>query len=444
MSSLEQLRSTVDTLVVVMMENRSFDHLLGFLSHEAFDARNDVNGLHRHSDAFDWDNADAAGNLYAPTATPDSYLPCDLPHSRAEIAAELNSGAMDGFITSYFDSQKIDGSPTPMRFCRPQDVPITAALARGYTVCDRWHASLPTDTQPNRLMAVCGGTLIDSTSSVKVPSHLLPDQKTVFDWLEGKGKKFQIYVDAQMIADVGVPSNMLLMKSQWKHVVAHGRPLDQFAASWQSAAPAPDVIYCEPFYNDFATALGMHGNCNHPPLPVSYGEDFLRRVYQALTSNPAKWARTVLVICYDEHGGFFDHVAPPAMPYAAPNGNSWVPPAARFETLGVRIPGLVVSPLVEKGSVYKDLLDHTSILQLMVDRFGAPDDLAFFGDAVARKNRQVTSLTSVLTRTTPRSDVLTGLQSPPVSASGATTPAISELGRMFRGVIAEKPAKAKP
>jgi phospholipase C len=441
MISLDQLRSALDTVVVVMMENRSFDHLLGFLSHELFDRRADVEGLRQHSADFDWDNADSAGNLYAPTATPDGYLPCDLPHSRAQIAAELNSQAMDGFVQSYFDSQKIDGTPVPMRFCRPQDVPITAALARGYTVCDHWHASLPSDTQPNRLMAISGSTLIDATSSVKVPSHLLPDQNTLFDWLESKGKRFEIYVDAQSIADVGAPSNLLLMKSQWRHVVNHGQPLDHLVGSWNSAAKAPDVIYCEPFYNDFATALGTHGNCNHPPLPLAYGEAFLKRVYEALTSNRAKWARTMLVICYDEHGGFFDHVRPPEMRYAAPAGNIWLQPSQPFQTLGVRIPGIVVSPLVERGSVYKGLLDHTSILQLMVDRFGTPTDLDYFGEAAIRKQHQVASLSSVLTRTTARDDLLHGLQAPPVPVAGATTPPVSELGRMFRAVVADKPAR---
>jgi phospholipase C len=290
-------------------------------------------------------------------------------------------------------------------------------------------------------MAISGSTLIDSTSSVQVPAHLIPDQQTVFDWLESKGKTFQIYVDAQKIADVGAPSNLLLMKSQWKHVVKHGHPLDQLEADWQSAAPAPDVIYCEPFYNDFATVLKTHGNCNHPPLPVSFGEHFLKRVYEALTSNPAKWARTVLVICYDEHGGFFDHVRPPKMRYSAPAGHSWVTPAAAFETLGIRIPGLVVSSLVEKGSVFKGLLDHTSILQLIVDRFGAPNDLSFFGEAVARKNNQVASLASVLTRTTPRTDVLNDLQPPSTPKTAAVTSPVSDMGRMFQGVMADKPEK---
>jgi phospholipase C len=431
----------VDTIVVVMMENRSFDHLLGFLSHETFDGRTDVDGLHQHTVTFDWDNADANGNLYAPTATPDGYLPTDMPHSRSQVATQLRGGAMDGFIQAYFASQSIDQSPIPMRFCRPEDVPVTAALARNYSVCDRWFASLPVDTQPNRLMAISGYTLIDSTSNIKPPFHLLPDQMTVFDWLESKGKNFEIYVDASAIADVGPPSNLLLMKSQWKHVVGRGHPLDHFAASWDSANPAPDVVYCEPFYNDFATALGLHGTCNHPPLPLAYGETFLKRVYEILTSNPAKWAKTMLVVCYDEHGGFFDHVAPPGMECKPRTGHNWVDPNP-FTTLGVRIPGLVVSPLVEAKSSYDKLLDHTSILQLIVDRFGGPDDLALFGDAAARKDNHVTSLADVVTRAAPRPNSVIQLPKPPSVLGPGTTPAITDLGRMFRGVIADKPAKA--
>ena len=435
------LRGLVDTIVIVMMENRSFDHVLGFLSHEAFGARRDVNGLHQEGVAFDWDNPDAAGRPYAPTATPDGYLPGDLPHERSLVATQMNSGAMDSFIKSYFASQSIDESPVPMRFCKPEDVPVTAALAAAYTVCDQWHASLPDDTQPNRLMALSGYTLIDSTAVIKPPFHLLPDQTTVFDWLAHKEKHFEIYVDARPIADVGAPSNLLLMKSQWGHVIEHGHALDSLAADWNSGDAAPDVIYCEPFYNDFATAIGLHGNCNHPPLPMAYGEDFLARVYAALTSNPTKWARTMLVICYDEHGGFFDHVMPPAMNYSMPRRGGWLD-VSPFTTLGIRIPGMIVSPLVEPGSCFKGLLDHTSILQLMVDRFGDAGDLAYFGDAVARKSAGVQSLASTLTRDAPRADVPAVPGAPAPSGTG-TTPPITDLGRMFRGVIADKPGKAR-
>jgi len=435
----ESLRALVDTIVVVMMENRSFDHVLGFLSHEAFGQRTDVDGLHLRGPNFDWDNPDAAGNAYPPTATPDSYLPGDLPHGRPEIATALDSGAMDGFIKAYFASQSIDQSPSPMRFCRPQDIPVTAALAQGYTVCDRWFASLPVDTQPNRLMAVSGYTLIDSTAGIKPPFHLLPDQRTVFDWLKSSGTDFEIYVDAAHIDNLGVPSNMLLMKSQWELLITNSAPLSELQARWSSAEAAPGVIYCEPFYNDFATALGMHGNCNHPPLPMAYGEDFLKRVYETLTSNPAKWARTVLIICSDEHGGFFDHVAPPPMNYAPPPGNQWTNPAS-FTTLGIRIPGLVISPLVDAASAYHGLLDHTSILQLLVDRFGSPGVLDGFGDAASRKAKGVQSIADVLTRPAPRADV-PGVPAAPTPSGNPITPPVSDLGRMFQGVYADQPAK---
>lgn len=429
----------IDTVIVVMMENRSFDHLLGFLSHESFDGRADIDGLHQHSGDFDWTNPDDAGKAYGPTATPDGYLPCDLPHARAQIAAQIDSQSMRGFIKSYFASQKLDASPAPMRFCRPQDIPVTAALARNYMVCDRWFAALPDDTMPNRLMAMSGYTKVDSTSVLKPPFHLLPDQTTIFDWLAHKGRRFSIYVDAQQIADVGPPSNLLLMKSQWRHVLRNTHTLDALERQWNSSSQAPDVIYCEPFYNDFAMAIGLHGNCNHPPLPLAYGEAFLHRVYSILASNPAKWARSMLVICYDEHGGFFDHVMPPTMKYDPPEGNVWLNKTP-FETLGVRIPGIVASPLVDPGS-FHGLLDHTSILQLMVDKFGDPGDLAFFEDAVARKANGIGSLANALNRSAPRIDTPL-IPAAPIAAGVSTTiPVISEVAAIFRHIIATKPAK---
>jgi phospholipase C len=432
---MPDIRQLVDTIVLVMMENRSFDHVLGFLSHEDFDARTDIDGLHRAGPAFDWSNADAAGNPFSPKATPDGYLPTDLPHSRTQIAQQLAQGAMAGFIQAYFGSQAVDQSPVPMRFCSPADVPISAALARSYCVCDRWFSAVPADTQPNRLMAIAGTTLIDSTDSIQPPLHLLPNQRTLFDWLEGK-HAYEIYVDAKAVADLGPPSVLLLMESQWGHVASHAQPLDALAARWNSSAPAPAFMFCEPFYNDFATVLGLQGNCNHAPLAMAFGEDFLRRVYAALTSNPKKWARTLMIVCYDEHGGFFDHVAPPAMEYAPPPGHQWTD-ASPMTTLGVRVPGIIVSPLVEPGSAFHGLLDHTSILQLLVDRLGGPADLATFGVAAQRKSKGVQSLANVLTRSAPRSDV-PALPASPRLPGGGPPQAQGAMARMFQALLAAK------
>ncbi len=428
----------IDTIVVVMMENRSFDHVLGFLSHESFDRRADIDGLHLHGPTFNWDNPDVAGNLYPPTLTPDSYLPADLPHLRTQIRTELAGGAMTGFIQAYFGLQSADRNPVPMRFCSPNDIPVTAALARNYCVCDRWFAALPADTWPNRLMALCGYSSIDTTDGIQPPFHLLPDQLTIFDWLASKGRNFTIYVNADSIANVGPPSGLLLMKSQWPHLLAHAHTLSKLAGDWQSSAPAPAFIYCEPFFNDFATALGMHGGCNHPPLPMAYGEAFLASVYTALTSNPDKWKHTMLVVCYDEHGGFFDHVPPPTMRYNAPAGNKWVDPTP-MATLGVRVPAIVASPLVPKGSSFHGLPDHTSIQQLLVDRFGTPADLATLGAAAQRKANGIVSPAAALTLASPRSDTPMLPGPPPQPPGTAVTPPVSNVGRMFRGVMAEHP-----
>ena len=233
----------IDTIVVVMMENRSFDHLLGFLSHESFDGRTDVNGLHQSGPAFDWANADAEGTPYPPMATPDGFLPSDLPHSREQVDVQINGGAMTGFMKSYFAFQKNDRSAAPMRFCRPQDIPITAALARRYLVCDRWFASLPDDTMPNRLMALCGYSEIDSTSGLKPVFHPLPNQRTIFDWLSANGTSFGVYVDAAPIANLGPPTNLLLMDNQLKHLVEHVHTLEKLEKDWHGSGPAPSVIY---------------------------------------------------------------------------------------------------------------------------------------------------------------------------------------------------------
>jgi phospholipase C len=422
-----------------MMENRSFDHVLGFLSHEKYDARGDVDGLHEDSTRFDWGNPDAAGKPFQPTATADSYLPGDMPHSRDQIAAQLAAGSMLGFVQSYHAFAPVNLQPIPMRFCRPDDIPITAAFARNYSVCDRWFASLPDDTFPNRLMSVSGYTNIDSTSVVKPPFDLMPDQTTIFDWLGSKGKSYKIYVDAQPIDNLGPPASLVLMKSQWKNLLPNTHTLDTLAKDWQSSAAAPAVIYCEPFFNDFATAIGMHGNCNHPPLPMAPGEAFLRTVYTALTANPAKWRRTMMILCYDEHGGFFDHVTPPAIDYPPPPGSSWSTPQP-FTSFGVRIPGIVISPLVDRATAFHGQLDHTSILQLMVDKFGSPDDLAFFGHAPARKAAGVRSLAATLTRTSPRTDDIVALPPAPASAGTPVQAPLSNVGRILQTAI----ARAKP
>lgn len=403
---LQLLRSEIDTIVVVMLENRSFDHLLGFLSHEDFGARAEVDGLHRNGPDFDWRNPDENGRTYRPEAVADGWLSEDPPHGRRLVGVQMGaSRSMDGFVRAHLERFPHDQSqvPAPMRFMRPQDVPVTAALAERYCVCDRWFSALPADTQTNRNMAISGYTLIDSTGDVKPPLKWLPDQTTILDWLKQKALPFEIYVDAPYIFGVGRPSNFVLMRSQWPHL-NNAFGLDELGARWRREGKAPAFVYCEPYYDTIAKRLGGHGTCNHPPLPMSFGEGFLSRVYRALTSNPERWKRTVMIVCYDEHGGFFDHVPPPKLEYAAPPHAVWESNLP-FQTLGVRVPGLVISPYAAERSVCKEVLDHTSILQLVVERFGEEPDLAFFGAAPQRKRNGIRSALAALTLDEARDDI---------------------------------------
>jgi phospholipase C len=390
------LREKIDTIAIVMLENRSFDHLLGYLSHEDFGKRSEVDGLHQNSSHFEWGNPDLSGHQYPPMPVVDGWLPHDPPHGRKSIRTEIgDNGSMLGFVQAYQRRHPRDQSPLPppMGFLRPEDVPVTAALAEHYCVCDRWFSSLPADTQTNRNMAVSGYTLIDTTNVIPVLKWL-PNQTTILDWLAQKRLPFDIYVDAPFIVGAGRPSNFLLMPSQWQHLQDNTYALNELGARWRGPGKAPAVIYCEPYYDTAAKPLGGHGNCNHPPLPVTFGEEFLSRVYRALTSNADRWERTILIVYYDEHGGFFDHVKPPRYDYPPPPHAVWKD-REPFHTLGIRVPALVISPYAAKRSVCHETLDHSSLLQLVVERFGAAGDLTFFGDAARRKEEG--NVSSVLT-----------------------------------------------
>jgi phospholipase C len=173
----------------------------------------------------------------------------------------------------------------------------------------------------------------------------------------------------------------------------------------------PQVIVVEPDYDDSPVHLSGHANDNHPPLPVSYGELFLKTVYEALSRSP-RWSKTLMIVNYDEHGGFFDHEPPLAVPYAPPPGASF---STGFESTGPRVPAILLSPYAPARSTCHEKFDHTSVLQLLADRFDATG--APFSAAVqARRNAGIASVTAALS-SAPRPDV------PPCPVSSVPVPA---------------------
>jgi phospholipase C len=359
----------VDTIVIAMLENRSFDHILGALSLPLYGGRKDIEGLIGDLDPGSreltnplYDNY-ALGHRWRPSiADRDVPLITDAPHSRVRVATQLDWSVatggftMAGFAQAYFDDNPGNrgAPPESMMVFPPQLIPMTAFLARNFVVCDHWFAPIPTETQPNRFMALAGFTHIDTNATHP------PDHEIVTDWCDTNKIRWRVYHE-------GFSFNLLFRRSLLLSECY--RSADQLAVNFQQEPDDtfPQVILVEPAYAD--DPLALHPDCNHPPLPMGPGEAFLSRVYRAVTSNPKRWARTVLIVTYDEHGGMFDHVPPLPVKTVAPNGEY-----RDFTTTGPRVPALIVSPLVTPGSVCHANFDHTSILRFIGERF-RPDGI---------------------------------------------------------------------
>jgi len=203
------------------------------------------------------------------------------------------------------------------------------------------------------------------------------------------------------------------------------RSVTRLADDMQNESPDsfPQVIIVEPDYRDSPVHLSGQANDNHPPLPVHFGEIFIKQVYDALTANPARWAKSLLVLNHDEHGGFFDHVPPLRVPFAAPPGASFT--MGPFTSTGPRVPALLISPYAPRGVAAHGLYDHTSVLQMLADRFdtsGAP--YSDYVDARRHAPDPIASVTEALSPDAradiPRLAPIAGA-APPVSAAGPPT-----------------------
>ena len=357
----------IKTIVIVMMENRSFDHMLGYLALPEY-GRLKVEGLRgdagwRKSIASSYDGA-----TFLPwhDNNPFRALVADPPHERDDIKLQLGArvggkNEMKGFVENLANAKTKpmidkDHPPAVMGYFTPDEVPISDFLARHFCVCDQWFSALPAGTQANRLMAMSGYTLIDKNV------HILPNQPLIYDWLTERGITWRVYHE-------GMPFFAMMLNWTPKILDDHiFRRFDRLVPDISEAAKGemPQVIFLEPAYTD-APHIGPSSD-DHAPSGASAGQEFLMKVYNAVTYDPTLWQNTVMIITYDEHGGFFDHVSPPNVSTSAPAIAHYEP----FDTLGVRVPAFVVSPFVKSGQPFNSTLDHTSILKFVGQRF-APD-----------------------------------------------------------------------
>jgi len=388
--------SKIDTIVFLMMENRSFDHMVGHLS---LDGGLGVDGLKPPLQRDLYRN-EHDGRAHFPFEMRDAPIDGDVPHHRPETMDQMAWSAaedrflMNGFARSYYAyaaAHGIDADPDrciAMGYLPRQDVPITTFFAEKYAVCDRWFGSLPTSTPPNKIFSLSGRTRVED-----ITPTLQPSDRLLIDWCSERNVRWRVYHDGLTFFAVFGRLDVIFDSDKFR---GFGQLMSDVAS--EPDATFPQVIIIEPNYES-GPHYGDQPNDSHPPLPVSFGEDFQRRCYEALTVNPERWKKTVFVITYDEHGGFFDHVPPHEVVYAPPDGEF-----EPFTCTGPRVPGLVISPLVAAGTVFSRPLDHTSVLQLVSQRF-APNEPIYSAEVAARRAGGIGSVAEVLNRNTPRNDI---------------------------------------
>jgi len=317
--------SGIDHVIVVTMENRSFDHFLGWLP--GADGRQD--GL-----VFD----DAAGVSHE-THHLTEFQGCgfsDPDHSWEGGRVEYDNGACDGWLRAGANDEFAIGYYTA------SDLAFYAKAAPHWTVCDRYFAAIMAETYPNRFYMHSAQT--DRLHNGEGPAiSTLP---TIWDQLQAGGRTGRYYY-----SDVPFTA---LWGSKYSPI---SQPVKKFFSACATGT-LPDVAYVDPRF--LGEGSGTSGD-DHPHADIRVGQRFLSTIYDAVTTGPA-WSRTMLIITYDEWGGFFDHVAPPV----ASDAN----PKARLR--GFRVQCIVVSPRARRRHVAHNVYDHTSILKLIEWRFGLP------------------------------------------------------------------------
>jgi phospholipase C len=355
--------------------------MLGHLSYE--DINPQVDGLKKPINQYvNYYKGDAYTAFNMPY---DTMLPFDIPHEYNDVATQLalsqvtQKYTMTGFVEAYTKVTDVNPNPQtePMGFFNSTQVPITSFLARTFCTCYRWFASLPTSTQPNRTIAFTG-----NSSIYKTGPQLIQIDDNIFDWMNRAGVRWRVYHDGLSFFALYPKLTHYVLGDQFRDYKYLYSDMLQ-----ESPDTAPQIIIVEPSYQDGPHIGADHPNDNHAPLAIGWGEDFLRRTYEAITANPNRWDNTVMVTYYDEHGGFYDHVPPPPVPYKTTGDEAF-----QFNSLGPRIPGIIISPLVQPGSVCHSIFDHTSVLQFLAEKFtpGSP-----YSSAVDQRSRELPGIASL-------------------------------------------------
>jgi len=359
-------------IVVLMMENRSFDHMLGSL--KAVDSR--IDGITELMSNQDNKGASVRPQLLAEfqgqlDPDPDHHFSAvDLQIFGADTSAARVPN-MQGFVKSYFNQRRDTTHSQKIMYCfKKDDLPVLTTLALEFAVFNRWFASIPGPTICNRAFAHYG------TSFGRVdmnPFDVIEPLKSIYSRLvnaipKRTAKVYYYDTTSSTMEVVNLLQNQPELFGTYK----------QFLSDCDQGL-LPEYSFVEPNYNDHETDEGEAvASDQHPDHDVQAGELLIAEVYMAIRRNPALWASTALLVVYDEHGGIFDHVPPPNCTpdrFIAPANSTGTGMEFKFDRLGVRVPAVLISPWIPKNTVVADrVFDHASI-PATVSKFFQVDDV---------------------------------------------------------------------
>jgi phospholipase C len=475
----------INHIVTLMMENRSFDNVLGWLYDPAnkppFDKPPRGQTFEGVSGKDLWNPTPTGGKAFVGKGTvmtdpyPDPFEPYDEVYAQmynqnpppAEIPNPTTSPEMKGFVDNYANAIKAAGAPkkgcnrllswlfrgdSPMDFdpgiimnCfTPGSLPVINGLANAYAVCDKWFSSVPTQTFPNRSFvhaATSSGYVTNGWKTGPDPwdiGYLLNKTTTIYNALSEANFDWRIYHGGPLL----LCNALVTQERLWEYLpLDHFFPFKQFLDDAKKPGGLPPYTFIEP--NMLCSRKYGPENDMHPAFAITatgaatnalYGDQLIHTIYEALRNSP-DWESTLFIITFDEHGGTYDHVPTPlpwtcspdgiVIPYGQPGDSGFL-----FNRFGVRVPAVVVSPLIEPGTICHTQFDHTSIIRTVAKRWLGEEHLT-------ERDKAAHDLSELLTLPSPRKDIPDIKPNSPPSFTGCGSHPLSPLHSDMLGAAAQ-------
>jgi phospholipase C len=435
-----ELADKIKHVFVLMLENHSFDNIF---------AGSKIPGLQVAKDSEY--NLYRGAQFHVGAGAPNS-MSTDPGHEFQDVLEQLcgkDAGISNGVYPPIYNSgfaynyatSKSEGTGLPrydligdimLHFDTKKDLPPTYQLATEYAVCDHWFSSLPGPTWPNRFFVHGGSSagLDHSPSSEQMGwwesvEGFTYENGSIFDRLNKKRKTWNIYIDEgkYRAGSVAQASSIRYINH------ARIRWLSDLILSLKNNSYTTQYTFIEPNYGDIISGTYQEGSSQHPMDGMQGGENLIKKVYEAIRSSNI-WEKSLLIITYDEHGGFYDSVKPPQ---AVPPGDKTMEKGFnqfgfKFDRYGVRVPAVVISPYIKKGTVSQTIFDHTSVIATLHKVF----DIGH----LTNRDLQANDLTPLLTLSEARKDCPKTLESP-VKQTQATALTQEERDRLDQEPLPE-------